>query len=96
MMGHHTLGKRWVAVCLAALTALQPLTGYAQAIGEAIRNADKPLPHVLPIADRADMLPLPYVPPQWMKSSAAWESISKKLPPAMTMMTTRCRSSSRH
>ena len=64
MLGHNTLGKRIASACLAVLTALQPLTGYAQSIGEAIRNSNQPLPHVLPIADQADVLPLPYLPPQ--------------------------------
>ena len=59
MMGHNTFAKRCGVGGLALLTALQPLTGYAQALGEAVRNADQPLPHVLPIADRVDLLPLP-------------------------------------
>jgi RHS repeat-associated protein len=71
MMGQNTWGKRTTAACLSILTALQPLTGYAQGIRDAIRNADKPLPHVLPVADRIDMLPLPFVPPQWAFRAAS-------------------------
>ncbi len=71
MLVRKILGKQITSVCLALLTALQPLTGHAQSIGEAIRNADKPLPHVLPIADRGDMLPLPFVPPQWITRAQA-------------------------
>ncbi len=71
--------RRFLAFSLAVLTAFQPLTGYAQAIGEGIRNADKPLPHVLPIADRADMLPLPYMPPQWMARTEADAQEARKV-----------------
>ena len=63
--------RRFISFCCAASVALQPLVTNAQAIAQSLHDADKPLPHVLPLADRVDQLPLPYVPPQWIARTEA-------------------------
>ena len=70
MQRHTSTFKRCTLGILSLLMALQPTAGQAQAIGQALRDADKPQPHVLPIATAPDMLPLPYV-------SAAWRARAK-------------------
>jgi RHS repeat-associated protein len=71
--------KRLISCVLVSLMAYQPLAGYAQPIGEALRRGDAPVPHGLPVTDRPDRLPLPYVPPQW---SAPAGGVAKDAPKA--------------
>ena len=71
MQSHTSTFKRCAVGILSLLMALQPIAGQAQAIGQALRDADKPQPHVLPIATAPDMLPLPYVPAAWRAHAVA-------------------------
>ena len=57
--------RQLISFLCASSVALQPFMVNAQAIGQAIRDADRPLPHVLPVADRAGQLPIAYVPAAW-------------------------------
>ena len=82
MQGHTSTFKRCTVGILSLLMALQPIAGQAQAIGQALRDADKPHPHVLPIATAPDMLPLPYVPAAWRARAAAHVDSSEIAVPA--------------
>jgi hypothetical protein len=57
--------RQFIATLCAIATVLQPLAVYAQPIADAIRDGDKPPSHVLPVDNRPDRLPIPFVPSQW-------------------------------